>query len=288
MMLVDSHLHVCLPNTPESPWPEWALRYQQTCGYPSLIEELLAGMDAAGVERAYVHVPTWFCDRDEYALKAAIDHPERFRTLVRPAVHDPISPERTRRWATHSGVRGLRVVYLDNAFADTSAARWLHDGTSEWLFRLAVEFDLPVMLFAPDQNEAVADLASRYPNLKIILDNLNCPGHHAPSNGEYDYLKKQMDTLLPLARFRNVGVKLKTWNWQLHAEPYPFPAVRPVLDSVIKSFGADRCFWAGDFNDYPDFTYTQLIGMFLEMPSLSNEEKELVMGRAALNWLGWD
>lgn len=288
MRFADSQLHLCPAHTPETPWPDWAIQYQAKGWYPTSIEQLIAGMDGAGVERGYVHVPTWFCNRDDYALRAAEEHPDRFRVMIRPVLNDPGSEERIRRLATRKEVKGIRAVFQDKSFGDASALRWLTDGTSEWLFRLAEELELPMMLLATGQNEAVGKIAARYPNLKIMLDHMNCRGHLAPSHGGIEYIDRDLDTLMPLAEHRNVGIKVKAWHWQLHADEYPFPSVRPMLERVIKGFGAERCFWMGDFTDFPEFTYSQLIGLFLEMPALSQEEKELVMGQSAVNWLGWD
>jgi predicted TIM-barrel fold metal-dependent hydrolase len=231
-------------------------------------------------------VPTWFLDRDDYALEAAKRYPDRFGVVLRPTLRNPASGDRMRELAQQDGVLGIRAVFVDRAFSDLSASSWLTDGGSDWLFELAAELDLPVMLYAPGQNEAVGRLAARLPELKLMLDHMNCLGEMAP--GGMDDIPRELDTLLPLAAHPNVGVKVKAWLPQLRADSYPYPSTWPQLERVISAFGADRCFWMGDFTDFPGLTYEQLIGMFLEMPSLSERDKELVMGEAISTWLGWD
>jgi hypothetical protein len=74
---------VCLPDAPESPWPGWAKGYAQGNAYPITLEQVVAGMDAAGIARAALQVPTWFCSRDEYAVDCAEQLPGRFAVMAR-------------------------------------------------------------------------------------------------------------------------------------------------------------------------------------------------------------
>ena len=58
-------------------------------GYPVSAEQVLTGTDAAGIARAALQVPTWFCGRDEDALECAKKSPDRFAVMARPVLDDP-------------------------------------------------------------------------------------------------------------------------------------------------------------------------------------------------------
>ena len=106
MRLADAQLHVCLPGAPESPWPGWAKGYAQGNAYPITLEQVVAGMDAAGIARAALQVPTWFCGRDEYAVDCAEQLPGRFAVMARPVLRDPGDAPRLRDLFARDVVRG--------------------------------------------------------------------------------------------------------------------------------------------------------------------------------------
>jgi hypothetical protein len=52
-------------------------------------------------------------------------------------------------------------------------------------------------------------------------------------------------------------------------------------------FGPQRMFWGTDLARLP-CTYRQAVTMFTEeIPWLTHEDKEWIMGRALCGWLGW-
>jgi L-fuconolactonase len=63
----------------------------------------------------------------------------------------------------------------------------------------------------------------------------------------------------------------------------------PHLQRVFDAYGVPRCYWGTDLmNSFTRATYRQRVTHFTEeLPFLSEEDKDWVMGRAILARLGW-
>ncbi|WP_016694367.1 amidohydrolase family protein [Rhodococcus rhodochrous] len=285
MSVVDSQLHVCLPDTEQSPWPKWALQFQKGGSYPSSIDRIREGMRAAGVDRGVIQVPTWFLDRDDYALESAEAYPDEFVVMLRPRLDDPQGEKRLRELAGRSVVKGVRAVFSSGAFGDQSDMSWLTDGTTDWLFATAGELRLPVMVYAPGECAAVGEIASRFPNTKLMLDHMNCQGHLSK---DPEGFAGEVDQLLPLAEYPNVGVKVKVWEWQLSSNPCRFlPGHLEQMERIVTTFGPDRCFWMSDFTNFHNHSYRDLRDAFENLPFLDDAGRVQLMGQATLDWLDW-
>ncbi|MEV5850554.1 amidohydrolase family protein [Streptomyces sp. NPDC051985] len=276
---------MCLPDTPASPWPDWAVQYGPagTGGYPVSVDQLLDGMDQGGIDRAAIQVPTWFCGRDEYALESAAKAPDRFAVMARPRLDDPGEAARLARLFENETVRGIRAVFIDGGFGELSAERWLTDGTCDWLYRFAAERDIPLMLWAPRTTEAIGPLADRYPGLRIILDQMN--GFSMQPEDPADYARA-IDPVLELAARPTIAVKLRVWDWQVD-EPHRGETFEPEMKRLVDAFGAERTFWCSDFMNHRNFTPARLRDVFANLPFLGEQERNLLMGEALCNWLDW-
>lgn len=286
MRITDAQLHVCPADSPDTPWPEWSRRYSQgkfEGWYPIKPERLREGMDHAGVNRAVIMVPTWFCGRDDFAVETAEADPEHFTAILRPQLNNPAEAFRLRELFRKDVVRGVRAVFMDDQFADASARAWFAEDKSEWLFDLAEELDFPVMLLAPRQTTKIGEVARRHPGMRIIIDQMNAAGQ---GDNEKDYVS-DISSLLELERFSNIGVKVRIWRWNQRSPEIREKVFRPQMERIIKTFGANRCFWQTDFVQYPASTYSELIDEFRLLPFLSDRERELIMGEALSSWLQW-
>src|ERR1043166_7045977 len=73
MLIVDAQIHLWSKGTTLPPHR----------AEPYLMDEALRDMDAAGVNRALIHPPSWDPDSNELAVEAVRAHPERFAILGR-------------------------------------------------------------------------------------------------------------------------------------------------------------------------------------------------------------
>ena len=93
---------------------------------------------------------------------------------------------------------------------------------------------------------------------------------------------------MSLAKYPNVSIKLSSAP-TYSAEAYPYRDMLPHIKRCFDSFGPRRCFWGTDItNSFPKATYRQRVTHFTEeLPFLTEDDKDWVMGRAILTRLGW-
>jgi len=275
MLIVDSQVHIWAPETPEKPW---ASGDAATPHRPEPLghEELLREMDVAGVYRTIVVPPTWEADRNDTSLEAARLYPDRFAVMGRLPLGQPSSRERIATWKRQPGMLGIRVSFR---FGRTQA--WLENGTADWFWDAAEQYDVPVMVFAPQSVSKIGEIAARHPRLRLIIDHL---GLSTEMKGKA--LMPAIDTLVKLAPISNVAVKASALPCYVN-ESYPFPSLHPHIRRVVEAFGPRRVFWGTDLSHLP-CPYRQAVTLFTEeLDFLSATDKEWIMGRAISDWLNW-
>ena len=274
--VVDAQVHVWLPEGPDRPWPpggaERALamhRHEPVTG-----TALLAEMAEAGVDRAVLVPPFFEGHRNDYAVACATAAPEAFRVMARVDLRTG-DPGPVRELLQNPVVAGVRLVFLpaDAGRVDDPAAEWF------WLFAEAE--DVPVMLLASGQLDALAELARTRPGLRLAVDHLGLTGQHADAA-----VAPEIADLVALAGLDNVSVKATAVPCY-STEPYPYPALHPFLRQLYDAFGPERLFWGSDLSrlrgSYPD-----LVRLFREeLAFLSAADVEAIMGRSILAWLDW-
>ena len=96
-----------------------------------------------------------------------------------------------------------------------------------------------------------------------------------------------LDELLPLAKLPNVAIKA-TGAPGYSKDAYPFPDIQDGLHRIFDAYGPDRFFWGTDITRMP-CSYRQCVTFFTEeLPWLTGQDLEKVMGRALCAWIGWD
>jgi predicted TIM-barrel fold metal-dependent hydrolase len=271
MMIADAQVHIWAADTPERPWPKVTHGYAHR-EIPLGIAELVAEMDGAGVDRAVIVPPSWEGDRNDLAQEACRLHPGRFAIMGRIPVAQP-APEKLATWRDQSGFLGLR-------FTIRPEHTWFKDGTGDWAFAAAEKYGLPVMMSCVGNLPLVDKLAERHPGLKIVVD------HLALRRVKDDAAFADLPSLLAMAKRPNVAAKASALPC-FSSEAYPYRNLHPYIRQVFDAFGPRRMFWGTDISRLP-CTYRQAVTMFTEeLPFLSADDKEWVMGKALCAWLGW-
>jgi predicted TIM-barrel fold metal-dependent hydrolase len=103
VLIVDAQIHIWTSGTPVH-------IHRQVSHYTK--DEALRDMDAAGVDAALLHPPSWDPNANEVAIEAARAHPERFAILGFFDVSDPARRGLVDRWRQQPGMLGLRVAML--------------------------------------------------------------------------------------------------------------------------------------------------------------------------------
>lgn len=280
MKIIDAQVHVWKPDHPDRPWdPVAKTQLHKFAAYrpePLSYEELLREMDTAGVDAAILVPPYWEGDRVDYALVAAQKHPERFGVMGHVPTEEAEGREVLAHWKEQAGMLGMRQT-----FAREDRRAKLVDGSCEWLWREAAQLGIPAMIHAPTAIDELCQVAQRHPDLTIILDHMGILIHT-----QDDAIAPYIEQAVRLAAYPNVSVKVSAAP-TYSTDVYPYRNIHGYIRRLVEAFGARRCFWGTDMTRLP-CTYRQSVTMFTEeMPFLSEEDIEWIMGRGLAECLGW-
>jgi predicted TIM-barrel fold metal-dependent hydrolase len=277
MIITDSGLHIWRAEAPDRPWqPGRTAHLNEPMGY----DDLSARMAEAGVDRSILIPPSWEGERADYSIEACTKYPKRFAIMGRLPINRPESRRMLETWKDQPGMLGVRLT-----FHHEWDRPWMTDGTADWFWPAAERLGLPVMLNAPTLQAEIGKIAARYPGLRLIMD------HMGRLKGvKDDGLAPHIDATITLAKYPNVFVKL-TLIPTCSSAPYPYRNIHPYVRRLIEAFGPRRAFWGTDLSamlSRCDCTYRQAVTMFTEeMPFLSAEDLEWVMGRGLAECLPW-
>jgi L-fuconolactonase len=176
------------------------------------------------------------------------------------------------------------MLGLRCSFTRPQQSATLLEGRLDWLWEEAEKAGMPIMVAVPHSNlHAIDTVARRFPGLKIAIDHLGIP-----KGKKDDAAFRDLDKLLALAMRPNINVKATALP-DFTEGAYPYRRLHPYLRRVHDAFGAKRIFWGSDLSRPRCSNYAQAVTMFTEeMPWLTAEDREWIMGRALCEWLGWD
>ena len=274
-LIVDAHIHMWPPNTPQRPWV--AGRHPQL-PEPFTIERVVPMIDEAGVDRVVIVPPTIEGDRLDYGQEAARRYPGRFGIMGLINLNDPTAARRFPNWKEQFAVLGIRL----NIRVDQAA--WLTDGTADWFWPAAEKAGIPVMFLTTGETPRFAAIAERHPQLALIIDHMGVSSETARNRK----LAEAIDQSVALAKYPNVSVKLSSAP-SFSSEPYPYRDMTPHIRRLFDAYGPRRCYWGTDVtNSYAKASYRQRVTHFTEELSfLSEADKDWVMGRAIVERLRW-
>lgn len=274
MFIADAQVHIWAPNTPERPWAPGNMHRDPPLDAPELLRE----MDAAGVMRAILVPPSIDADRNDLALAAAQQFPDRFAVMGRLNPDLPDARAQVAAWrSSQPGMLGLRY-----SFNRPHMIAALAEGTLDWLWKEAEQARLPVMmLIETEMAPSIGRIAARHPALRIVLDHLGLTQGKCDDEAFAGH-----DAVLALAKLPNVAIKASALPCHTK-DVYPYRKLHPHLKRVYDAFGPQRIFWGTDLSRLP-CSYQQAISMFTEeIPWLSAADKAWIMGRGLCEWLDW-
>jgi predicted TIM-barrel fold metal-dependent hydrolase len=283
MRIIDSQVHVWAAHTPERPWVDVSAGASHGPQYRP--EALLADMAAVGVDAAVLVPPgAWEGFRNDLALAAAAERPDRFAVMVNIDPAAATAPETLERHLADSRVRGVRLDF----WGDSPRALAFRRRGLDWVWRRMSAADRPVAVLVPGLLDHIADLATRFPDLRIALCHfaMTTPGERPGEVGEH------LGRLTELARFPNLSVKASGLP-ALSCEPFPFADIHEPVLRVIDAFGPERVFWGSDHTRVTARTgqrYADSVRLFTEAlrPSFDDAGFEAIMGGSLSRWLAWD
>ena len=241
-------------------------------------ELLLAHMDEAGVDRAFLLQHHLYGDQHETVLRALRTWPDRFVGFCYLGSFEGLDlPDRLER-RLEQGFFGLKVELPTTR---RLRADFRFDGEREWrvwerLQVLGRPLALDLCDATPADVDALRRLMETFPRLRV----LNCHVGWAVGEGW------QARALLNGGRNLWVDVAFLTGLYGPGQE-YPYPQAQAVIRWAVETLGADRVMWG---SDYPGAlragTYPQTLDYVRRhCDFLSAGQKAQVLGGAALEFL---
>ena len=235
-------------------------------------EEGVVGMAAVQKGRLYG-------TDNSYIVDAADLFPDEMRAIVIVDPQAAETPQMVRDLARRD-IIGIR--FFGASVTDT--ASWLSSPRALEIWALADELGLLVDVEAPIIGgqvliPVVEAMATRFPDLRIVLDHIFLPTVTDPDCG----IGAQFDGIAAQA---NVSVKFTSLNMDATREEGVAP--ERVLRRAVDVFGADKVMWGSDIGTSAG-TYKEMIRRAIESTALLNvDERRKVLhdtGRRIL--LGW-
>ena len=274
MLIVDSQVHIWGADTPARPWPK---RAEAQRPVPLGADDLLREMNEAGVDRVVIVPPSWEGDRNDLGIAASAAHPQRFAVMGRLDPQDPKSRGQLANWRQQTGMLGLRFTFHIPVLVTL-----LTEGHMDWVWGETEKAGVPVYVLVPQPLVYLIDkVAQKYPGLKITMDHLSLSSSKKDAEAFHD-----LDMLLAIAERPNVAAKVSALPCYSTGK-YPYKELHDYIRRAYDAFGPKRLFWGTDLSRSP-ITYRQHVTMFTEeIPWLTSEDKEWIMGRAVCEWLDW-
>src|SRR5579885_720297 len=139
MLITDAQVHLWEVDRPDRPWPPNRNMPQGPNGYSA--EQMLAEMDAIGVDRAVVVPPTWAGENNATALEAAARYPDRIAVMGRFDPQAADAHDKLADWLDQPHMLGMRFTFHLHPFVD-----WLADGSLDWFWAECERLRIPLMV----------------------------------------------------------------------------------------------------------------------------------------------
>lgn len=215
----DAHVHlVSLPSGPSTDAPL-----------------LLREMDANNIGYAAVSTPSTMGWNNEVTMTAVADDPGRLVGIVRVDLSRPDHPT-TLGPLLDRGAVGLRVTTFHDTDDSTLQSAELDQAMAALVpYSAFAEFHCRA-----EQIPQIGKLASRHPDLTVVIDHLGRPD---PSRGAG---AEPFTSFLALATIPNIVAKSPSLS-HFSLDGAPYADLVPFLRATLDSWGADRVMWGSDW-----------------------------------------
>lgn len=271
--IFDVHPHIVSSDTQAyPPAPLGGKRSGWSADHAVDFKQLLAAMDAAGVEKAaIVHSSTTYGYDASYLADAIARHHDRFTGVFSIDVLAPDACDRLRYWLSR-GLTGLRLFAAGTTVSGSQA--WIADPATYAVWDLCQDLGITVAIsMRQEALPHLADILTRFPRVQVLLDHLL----HAPIDDGPPYAAA--DPLWRMGDFAGVHLKLTTANLRrMHQAPADPESFLARLTGV---FGARRIAWG---SNYPavEGTLAEIAALARDTLSiLPEEERENILWRTA-------
>ena len=278
LRVIDSHLHE------PSIWLDWS-EIDDVTRRKLMTELTLGAMDNVGVDAAVLYP----VQDTIWAQEMCRQFPGRFGWVenARELVAEPDIEDRLVDAMRDPSLRAWRI----NLVVPPTEAERYQAGAYDQALVACERHGMPVFIHSAGRLEIVEEVASRHPELTLIVDHFGLPQH--PRD---DPPFARLPQVAALARHANVAVKFGA-AILYSDERFPHRDLWPHLRTLIDAFGIERMMWASDitrvrgrmgtiavpgFDQYHGrHTYAEALHFVRDTDALSDEEKRLLLGASA-------
>lgn len=240
MRYIDIHTHVIANDTGKYPLaPLGGTQSTWSAERPASVDELLAALDDAGVEKAaVVQASTAYSFDNRYAADSVDKQPDRLAGVCSVDFLADEAAERLTYWVKERGFVGVRLFSTGSTLP--TQGEWLDDPKTAPAWEWCEANELPVCVQMqsagiPQLERVLAD----FPRLTIVLDHAARPdlagGPPYPNAAP----------LFALSRYERIYLKISS-NTFLRAEKEEGGPVG-LMNALRDHFGAQRMAWGSNF-----------------------------------------
>jgi predicted TIM-barrel fold metal-dependent hydrolase len=267
---IDAHVHVWTPDLQRYPL---ASGYRREDMRPASFtpEELMTHAAPCGVDRVVLIQMSYYQYDNRYMLDVIAKEPRVYRGV---AIVDPADrpAERMRELAKH-GVRGFRIQ-PDGQKPD----RWLDTDAMRAMWKCGGDEGLAMChLIDASFLPSVDRMCRQFPRTPVVID------HFARIGVDGQMRAADLDNLCRLVEHPQVTVKTSAF-YALGKKCEPYQDLGPMIERLLRTFGAERLMWASDcpFQVDPGHSYRASIDLLREgLGFLTQEDREWLLRKTA-------
>ncbi|SAL55357.1 hydrolase [Caballeronia sordidicola] len=271
--IIDIHPHIISTDLVRYPIaPQHGHRSKWSATRPITFEQLIAEMDEAGVSKAaIVHSSTTYGTNNSYVADSVAQLPYRFTGVYSFDLLAPDALTTFDYWLAR-GMGGIRL--FTGGATHQSDGSWLVNPVTFpiWQRCAALAMTMAVQT-TPDGLSMVAELAGRFPAVKIVLDHCGRP------NLEDGPPYANCAGLFALAKYDNVYMKITPRTFDL-AQAAPRGA-EPFFAKLVEVFGADHLAFGSNYPASAGPLKNLVEQGTACFAALGDEERAWVWGRTA-------
>lgn len=251
MVIVDTHVHAGLDQ------------------YVPL-EVLLKQMDKSRIDKTVLvqysagHPPPGNID-NTYICQSVREHPQRLAAIGIVDWTKEYALDVLGYWVEEQGMQGIRMAGAAESPGKNKHAIW----------KKAAE--LNIIVSVTGKIDPIAKIAKKFPDLNLQIEH----------SGKPDINK---DLVLGLSEYPNVSVKFSVGGVrELSHQPFPYRDAYPFLKRIYEGFGPERIMWGSDYPACLEYaSYDKCLSFIREeMDYLTEEDKDLILGKTALKMYGF-
>jgi predicted TIM-barrel fold metal-dependent hydrolase len=200
-------------------------------------------------------------------------HPDRF---VGTAIVDPLAPRPDRAMAELRPL-GVRAFRIQPEYGKQPPEKWLEPEGYKAMFAEAAKSKQVLSCLIDPRGFAEIDrMCAAFPETPVIID------HFGRVGVDGTIRDADLDALCALAKHPKVYVKTGAF-YALGKKQPPYLDLGPMIQRVVKAYGARRCMWESDCPfQVVEHTYADSIGLIRDrLDFLSADDRQWLLVKTA-------